>query len=52
MTGQQTDLIDYLRYWYEHELTRLRAAERLGHNVTKDRAAILNALSGLVARFN
>ena len=44
---KQTDLIDNLRYWYEHELTRLRAAERAGLNVAKELAAIQKSLSGL-----
>ena len=46
-TTKQTDQIDYLRYWYEHELARLRAAERAGLNVAKERAAITWALSDL-----
>lgn len=29
-----------LRFWYEHELTRLRASERAGFKVDKERAAI------------
>ncbi len=27
-----------LRFWYEHELTRLRASERAGFKVQKERA--------------
>lgn len=38
-------MTDDLRYWYEHELTRLRASERAGFNVTKEMAEVTQLLS-------
>jgi hypothetical protein len=36
---------DNLRFWYEHELCRLRAAERAGFNVTKEKDEMTRLLN-------
>jgi hypothetical protein len=39
---------DNLRFWYEHELCRLRAAERAGFNVTKEKEEVTRKLNHLI----
>jgi hypothetical protein len=38
---------DNLRFWYEHELCRVRAAERAGSNVAKEIATLMRQLNSV-----